>query len=142
MSDSGQRPTSCDKHRQSQVDDNCPASRPRGNHSVLRSTIYVVYWVRGNPARDSTACVRVLLSLSLLQTLMGSHSLWEAAFSLRATSSLRICTCWEGASSGYAKIIGQNAKHDIVGTVALDLQRDLALLKISDVAAPSAASRR
>jgi len=47
----------------------------------------------------------------------------------------------EGASSGYAKIIGQNAKHDIVGLSHSTSRETWRCLKISDVAA-LAASRR
>ena len=37
----------------------------------------------------------------------------------------------EGASRGYAKIVGQKAKFDIEGIVGIDRRRDLVLLKIS-----------
>jgi S1-C subfamily serine protease len=37
----------------------------------------------------------------------------------------------EGASRGYAKIVGQKAKFDIEGIVGIDQRRDLVLLKIS-----------
>lgn len=37
----------------------------------------------------------------------------------------------EGAARGYAKILGQKAKHDIEGITAVDHERDLVVLKIS-----------
>ena len=37
----------------------------------------------------------------------------------------------EGAASGYAKLIGQKAKYEIEGVVAIDTERDLVVLKIS-----------
>jgi S1-C subfamily serine protease len=37
----------------------------------------------------------------------------------------------EGAARGYAKIIGQRAKYDIDGIIAVDPERDLVVLKIS-----------
>lgn len=37
----------------------------------------------------------------------------------------------QGATRGYAKIIGQKAKYDIEGITAVDLERDLVVLKIS-----------
>lgn len=43
----------------------------------------------------------------------------------------------EGAARGYAKIVGRKPKYEIVGIVGLDTQRDLALLKITGVRAPS-----
>jgi len=43
----------------------------------------------------------------------------------------------EGAARGYAKIVGQKPKYEIVGIVGIDTQRDLALLKITGVRAPS-----
>jgi len=41
----------------------------------------------------------------------------------------------EGAARGYAKIIGQRAKYDIDGITAVDPERDLVVLKISDARA-------
>ena len=38
----------------------------------------------------------------------------------------------EGAASGYAKGVGQQAKHDILGVVAADGERDLALLSVAE----------
>ena len=43
----------------------------------------------------------------------------------------------EGASRGYAKIVGQRAKFDIEGTVGIDHTRDLVLLKISAPLTPT-----
>lgn len=43
----------------------------------------------------------------------------------------------EGASRGYVKIVGQKHKYEIAGIVGIDTQRDLALLKITGVKAPS-----
>ena len=40
----------------------------------------------------------------------------------------------EGATKGYAKLVGQNAKYDIEGTLAVDAERDLVLLKITSTA--------
>ena len=37
----------------------------------------------------------------------------------------------EGATRGYAKLVGQKTKYDIEGITAVDLERDLVLLKIS-----------
>jgi len=37
----------------------------------------------------------------------------------------------EGAARGYAKLVGQKAKYDVEGTIAIDAERDLVLLKIS-----------
>ncbi|MFH1390247.1 MAG: serine protease [Candidatus Margulisiibacteriota bacterium] len=42
-----------------------------------------------------------------------------------------------GASQGYAKIIDKKTKYDISGVVAIDGQRDLVLLKLLNVNAPS-----
>lgn len=42
----------------------------------------------------------------------------------------------EGASKGYAKIVGQKAKLDIVGVAGIDPGRDLVLLKISAPSIP------
>ena len=36
----------------------------------------------------------------------------------------------EGAARGYAKIVGQKPKYDIVGIVGIDAERDLVLLAI------------
>lgn len=43
----------------------------------------------------------------------------------------------EGASRGYAKIVGQKPKYNIAGIMGIDQQRDLVLLKIVGVKAPS-----
>ena len=43
----------------------------------------------------------------------------------------------EGAVSGYAKLVRQNAKYDIIGVTAVDSERDLVMLKISDSDAPT-----
>ncbi|HAF61393.1 MAG TPA: hypothetical protein DCK95_03595 [Anaerolineaceae bacterium] len=43
----------------------------------------------------------------------------------------------EGASRGYAKLVGQKTKHDIQGITAVDPERDLVVLKISASGAPS-----
>lgn len=43
----------------------------------------------------------------------------------------------EGASRGYAKIVGQRAKFVIEGTVGIDQKRDLVLLKISAPRTPT-----
>jgi S1-C subfamily serine protease len=43
----------------------------------------------------------------------------------------------EGAASGYAKLVGQAPKFDIEGRVGLDEARDVALLRVSGVKAPS-----
>ena len=43
----------------------------------------------------------------------------------------------EGAASGYAKIVGKKPKYDIAGFVAIDQQRDLVLLKVQGVKAPT-----
>ncbi len=45
----------------------------------------------------------------------------------------------EGAARGYAKIIGQRAKYDIDGITAVDPERDLVILKISDARAAALA---
>ena len=42
----------------------------------------------------------------------------------------------EGASRGYAKIVGEKQKYDIVGVVGVDLQRDLVLLRITESYTP------
>lgn len=42
----------------------------------------------------------------------------------------------EGASGGYAKIIGEKQKYSIAGLVGADRQRDLALLKIAGAESP------
>jgi len=42
----------------------------------------------------------------------------------------------EGASGGYAKIVGEKQKYDIAGFVGIDPQRDLVLLKITAARAP------
>ena len=42
----------------------------------------------------------------------------------------------EGATEGYARIVGQEVRYDIAGTVGIDTQRDLALLKIVAGKAP------
>lgn len=43
----------------------------------------------------------------------------------------------EGASRGYAKIIGQNAKYEIEGISAVDPERDLVILRISGFSSPA-----
>lgn len=43
----------------------------------------------------------------------------------------------EGASQGYAKIVGKKQKYDIAGLVGVDPRRDLLLLKITGAKAPS-----
>lgn len=43
----------------------------------------------------------------------------------------------EGATRGYAKLVGQKAKYDIEGIVAVDPKRDLVVLKISLVSSPT-----
>ncbi len=43
----------------------------------------------------------------------------------------------QGATRGYAKIIGQKSKYDIEGMVAVDSERDLVILKISGARAPA-----
>lgn len=45
----------------------------------------------------------------------------------------------EGAARGYAKIIGQKAKYNIDGIIAVDAERDLVVLKISGVRSVSLA---
>lgn len=42
----------------------------------------------------------------------------------------------EGASRGYAKIVGKKQKYDIAGVVGIDPERDLVLLKITGAKAP------
>ena len=42
----------------------------------------------------------------------------------------------EEASRGYAKIVGKNTKYEVDGTVGIDKQRDLVLLKITGIGAP------
>ncbi len=42
----------------------------------------------------------------------------------------------EKARKGYAKIIGENRKFDVVGCVGVDIRRDLALLKLGGANAP------
>lgn len=41
----------------------------------------------------------------------------------------------QGATRGYVKFIGQEAQHEIVGVVGIDIQHDLALVKISHMKA-------
>jgi len=43
----------------------------------------------------------------------------------------------EGAARGYAKLVGQKAKYDIEGITAIDSERDLVVIKISGVHAPT-----
>lgn len=45
----------------------------------------------------------------------------------------------EGAARGYAKLVGQKKKYDIEGITAVDLKRDLVLLKISGSNSPALA---
>ena len=42
----------------------------------------------------------------------------------------------EGATAGYARIVGQKTKHNVAGTVGIDAQRDLVLLKIRGTKSP------
>src|SRR5204863_5531463 len=49
-------------------------------------------------------------------------------------TSLHVIT---NATRGHIKLVGQLAKHPIVGFVAIDRQRDLVLLKVSGVRAPA-----
>ncbi len=43
----------------------------------------------------------------------------------------------EGATGGYAKIVGKKQKYDITGYIAIDRKMDLVLLKINKVKAPT-----
>ena len=43
----------------------------------------------------------------------------------------------EGATRGYAKLVGQKTKHDIQGITAVDPERDLVVLKISATGSPT-----
>jgi hypothetical protein len=43
----------------------------------------------------------------------------------------------EGASRGYAKLVGQKTKYDITGVVGLDTKHDLALLAVENATAPA-----
>jgi hypothetical protein len=43
----------------------------------------------------------------------------------------------EGASRGYAKLIGEKTKHDITGLVGVDTVHDLVLLNVTDAKSPS-----
>lgn len=43
----------------------------------------------------------------------------------------------EGAMRGYAKLVGQKVKYDIIGLAGIDSKRDLALLSVQDSKAPS-----
>jgi Trypsin-like peptidase domain len=43
----------------------------------------------------------------------------------------------EGASRGYAKLVGQKTKYDITGVVGLDAEHDLVLLAVEDTNAPA-----
>jgi len=43
----------------------------------------------------------------------------------------------EGAARGYAKIVGKKTKYDVEGIAGIDTKRDLVLLKITGVKAPS-----
>lgn len=43
----------------------------------------------------------------------------------------------EGASRGYAKLVGQKAKYNIVGVVGLDTKHDLVLLAVENATAPT-----
>lgn len=50
-----------------------------------------------------------------------------------------IATCFhviEGASRGYVKLVGQKTRHNITGTVGLDLKRDIVLLAVSGLDGP------
>jgi len=42
----------------------------------------------------------------------------------------------KGAERAYSKIVGENAKHDVAGTVAVDAAHDLALLQVTGAKAP------
>src|SRR6266571_4167620 len=42
----------------------------------------------------------------------------------------------EGATRGYAKLVGQKAKFDLEGITAVDAERDLVVLKISSARSP------
>ncbi len=48
-------------------------------------------------------------------------------------TNLHVC---DGASSGYARIVGHAKKYEVAGYVGIDAQRDLALLKIVGAKAP------
>lgn len=48
-------------------------------------------------------------------------------------TNLHVC---DGASSGYARIVGRAKKYEVAGYVGIDAQRDLALLKIVGAKAP------
>lgn len=43
----------------------------------------------------------------------------------------------EGATTGYAKIVGKKPKYDIVGFVAIDRHKDLVLLKLKKIKVPT-----
>ncbi len=43
----------------------------------------------------------------------------------------------EGAASGYAKIVGKKPKYDIAGFIAIDPHKDLVLLKLNKIKAPT-----
>lgn len=91
---------------------------------------------KGQTARDIAKKVFPSVVMLVMEDSAGQPLSLGSGFFVRKDIVATNLHVIEGASGGYAKIVGAKPKYDIVGYVAIDEQSDLVLLRIKDANSP------
>jgi V8-like Glu-specific endopeptidase len=102
--------------------------------SILHSLF--VLPARGEDAREIAKKSFPSVSMLVMEDATGQPLSLGSGFFVRKDTVATNLHVLAGATKGYAKIVGQKPKYDIIGFVAIDKQRDLVLLRIKDANAP------
>ncbi len=101
---------------------------------LLWATVFVLLGTNAAQAQSAQEIAKRAFAstvLLVMEDANGQPLSLGSGFFVRASEVASNVHVVEGAARGYAKIVGQKAKHDIEGITALDSERDLVVLKIS-----------
>lgn len=104
-----------------------------GRTSILIALILFVCPVKAQTAQEVAKKAFASTVLLVMEDKDGQTLSLGSGFLLKDGQIVTNVHVIKGAARGYAKLIGAKAKHDIDGVLALDEERDLALLKVSGV---------
>lgn len=108
--------------------------------AISCSMALILSWVSSVHAKTAQEIAKTAFGSTVLLVMEDSNGLplsLGSGFVIREGTIASNLHVVEGAARGYAKIVGQETKYRIEGIVATDAQRDLVVLKIPEVSAPT-----
>jgi len=98
---------------------------------------FVISYTEAKPAQDIAKEAFPSVAMLVMQDSHGQPTSLGSGFFVKEDMVATNLHVIEGAVSGYTKIVGKKPKYDIAGFVTIDQQRDLVLLKVQGVKAPT-----